>query len=191
MEYFQQLFEQWGYYIVFFGSLIEGESIMIPASMAAYFGHLNIYKIMVIAFFGTLIADQSLYYVGRYYGRDILKRFPRFDEPSKKAFKLLHDWDYKFILSMRFIYGIRIISPVVVGTSGYPPARFIPLNILAAFLWSVGSGSLGYFLGSVLEIIGYALIERYLLIFSVALLAIVATIAFFAWKKLHKDDVGH
>ena len=75
MDYFHQLFEQWGYYIVFFGSLVEGESIMIPASIAAYFDHLNIFKVMCIAFVGTLVADQSLYYVGRYYGKNIINRF--------------------------------------------------------------------------------------------------------------------
>ena len=188
MEYFFQLFEQWGYYIVFFGSLIEGESIMIPACIAAYFGHLNIFKVMGIAFVGTLVADQSLYYVGRFYGKNFVKRFPKFEKPAQKAFKLLHDWDYKFILSMRFIYGIRIISPIVVGSSGYPPSRFVSLNVLAAFLWAITSGTVGYCLGSVIEIIGYAVIERYLLIFSLSLLAIAIILGFFAWKKLHKED---
>lgn len=189
MEYFYQLFQQWGYYIVFFGSLVEGESIMIPASIAAYFGHLNIFKIMIIAFCGTMIADQGLFYLGRFYGKEIISKFPKLEKPSQKAFKLLHDWDYKFILSMRFIYGIRIVSPIVVGSSGYPPSRFIPLNILAAFLWSLASGTIGYFLGSVIEVIGYAVVERYLLIFSLSLLIIALTVGYFAWKKLHQDHI--
>lgn len=187
MDYFYQLFQQWGYYIVFFGSLIEGESIMIPASIAAYFGHLNIFKIMGIAFIGTLIADQSLFYVGRYYGPNFIKRFPKLEKPAAKAFSLLHKWDYKFILSMRFIYGIRIVSPIVVGSSGFPPSRFIPLNIFAAFLWALASGTIGYCLGSVIEVIGYAVVERYLLIFSLTLLGLALTLGYFAWKKLHKD----
>ncbi len=187
MDYFLELFKEWGYFIVFFGSLIEGESIMIPASIAAYFGHLNIFKIMGIAFIGTLVADQSLFYVGRHYGPNFIKRFPKMEKPAEKAFKLLHKWDYKFILSMRFIYGIRIVSPIVVGSSGYPPSRFIPVNIIAAFLWAVASGTVGYFLGSVIEVIGYALVERYLLIFSVSLLAIALTLGYFAWKKLHQE----
>lgn len=189
MDYFHQLFEQWGYYIVFFGSLVEGESIMIPASIAAYFGHLNIFKIMLVAFIGTLIADQGLYYLGRFYGKNILKKLPKLEKPAEKAFKLLHEWDYKFILSMRFIYGIRIVSPIVVGISGYPPSRFVPLNILAAFLWALISGTIGYCLGSVIEVIGYAVVERYLLIFSLSLLTIVITVGYFAWKKLHNDHI--
>jgi membrane protein DedA with SNARE-associated domain len=188
MEYFHNLFEQWGYYIVFFGSLIEGESIIIPACIAAYFGHLNIFKIMIIAFIGTLIADQSLFYLGRFYGPNFVKRFPRFQKPAEKAFKLLHKWDYKFILSMRFIYGIRIISPIVIGSSGFPPYRFVPVNIFAAFLWAITSGTIGYFLGSVIDVIGYAVVEKYLLLFSVSLLGTVLTLGYFAWKKLHPDS---
>lgn len=188
MEYFHNLFETWGYLIVFLGSIIEGESIIIPACIFSYNGHLDITKIMMIAFTGTLIADQSLYYVGRYYGRSIINRFPRFQKPSQRAFKLLHQWDYKFILSFRFIYGIRMISPIVVGAAHYPPGRYAVLNFIAAIVWTIGSCSLGYFLGSVIEVIGYVIVEKYMFRFSLLLLLIVLTVGYFAWKKLHHHD---
>lgn len=185
MEYFIDLFETWGYLIVLLGSMIEGESIIIPACIFAYNGHLSIYKIMAIAFTGTLIADQGLYYVGRYHGHRFIKRFPSFKAPSERAFKLLHQWDYKFILSFRFIYGIRFISPIVIGAAKYPPNRYIPLNFIAAVCWTLISCGLGYFLGSVIEIIGYAIVEKYIFRFSLCLLAIVLLLGYFAWKKLH------
>lgn len=185
MEYFHNLFETWGYLIVFLGSMIEGESIIIPACIFSYNGHLSITKIMIIAFTGTLIADQGLYYIGRYYGKRIIKKFPRFKSPSERAFKLLHQWDYKFILSFRFIYGIRFISPIVIGAAKYPPRRYIPLNFIAAVAWTLISCGVGYFLGSIIEIIGYAIVEKYMFRFSIFLLASVLLIGYFAWKKLH------
>lgn len=191
MEYFEHLFDTWGYLIVFIGAIIEGESIIIPACIFSYLGYLSITKVMLIAFTGTLIADQSLYYVGRYYGRSILDRFPRFQKPARRAFKLLHQWDYKFILSFRFIYGIRMISPVVVGAAHYPAKRYAVLNLIAAVVWTIGSCSLGYFLGSVIEVIGYVVVEKYLFRFSIALLFLVLIAGYFTWKKLygnHDDD---
>ena len=56
---------RWGYLAVFLGSLIEGESIILPAGYFASQGYLSLYKIMLIAFVGTVIADQLLFVFGR------------------------------------------------------------------------------------------------------------------------------
>ena len=141
---------QWGYIAVFLGSLIEGESIILPAGYFASTGVLSLPKIMLVAFVGTLIADQSLFFVGHFWGQKALQKFPRLALPADKAFKLLHQYNTLFILSFRFIYGIRIVSPVVIGTAGVSIRRFAILNVIAAALWSVMSCSLGYFFGDFL-----------------------------------------
>lgn len=164
----------WGYLAVFLGSLIEGESVILTASSLAYFGHLNIYKIMVIAFFGTLIADQALYMVGRKYKDTIFQRFPKLNKPAEKASKYLEKFDVIFILTFRFIYGIRIVSPIVIGSLGVPPSKFIPLNLIAAIIWTVLSCSLGYFFGDIIfDIIhNIANVVKYIII-SIILIFII------------------
>jgi membrane protein DedA with SNARE-associated domain len=56
-------------------------------------------------------------------------------------------------LGFRFVYGLRIVTPVVLGMSRVPTAHFIVLNLVGAAVWSVAVGLLGYFFGAVLTLV--------------------------------------
>lgn len=135
------------YIILFLGSLVEGESIVLTASFLAYTGFLSLPKVMMIAFIATLCADQILFYVGRFYGPGLLERRPKLKEKSKRIFELLHKYNTPFILGFRFVYGIRTASPLIIGAAGIDIKRFAVLNFLAAVIWTVISCLGGYLLG--------------------------------------------
>ncbi len=42
-----------------------------------------------------------------------------------------------FILAFRFIYGMRTVSPVIIGLSSVSARRFVVLNAVAAIVWGV------------------------------------------------------
>jgi len=140
-----QLDPIWAYIVVFLGSLIEGESVILMAGFLAHEEYLSLPKIIVISFVATLFADQVLYHVGRHYGNHVLDKFPAHRKQSDRAFYFLKKYDTLFLLSFRFIYGIRIISPVIIGTSGISILRFTILNLVAALIWSVGSCVIAYY----------------------------------------------
>lgn len=142
--------QEWGYWAVFVGSLVEGESVILTASAMARLGHLSIYKVGIIAFTGTLIADQILYLVGWYYGDSIFERFPSLRAKSARTFELLHKYDTLFIIACRFVYGIRVTSSIIIGAAGVKPWRFVPLNFLSAAIWAIISCTGGYLLGHVI-----------------------------------------
>jgi membrane protein DedA with SNARE-associated domain len=150
METIIALLKNYGYWIVFLGSLVEGESIILPASALASQGYLNVYKIGFIAFFTTLFVDQLLFVVGHKYGDKIFKKFPSLQKPADKAFYFLHKYNKLFILSFRFIYGIRTLSPVVIGAAKVPYSVYVPLNFIAAIIWTVVSVGGGYLLGDLM-----------------------------------------
>lgn len=189
MDILIEFFREWGYWAVLFGAMIEGESVILTACFMAYMGHMSIYKIAVIAFFGTLFADQATFYIGHFYGKRLInkinKRFPSMIEPTKRAFKLLHDWGNWFILSFRFIYGIRMISPIVIGSAGITPQRFIPLNILASFIWTGISCTGGYMLAGLIDTIGFDVVKHYIWLISVILLVLFIGFVYRLWKKTH------
>lgn len=146
-ESLPHLISKFGYLIVFLASLIEGESIILTASALASQGHLNIFKIAFLVFIGTLLADQGLYFVGRIFGKKIFARFPTLKLRSKKIMLLLDKYSTLFILSFRFIYGIRILSPIVIGIAEIPPKKYMILNFIAALIWTILNCLVGYFLG--------------------------------------------
>ena len=147
IDYLTTLGPHLAYFILFLGSCVEGESIVLTAGFLAYTGFLELKWVMVIAFFSTLLADQALFFVGHYRGRKILARHPEWQEKTRKIFTLLHKHNVLFILGFRFIYGIRTLSPLVIGAAGVSIERFIVLNLIAAVIWTVISCTGGYLLG--------------------------------------------
>lgn len=160
----------WGYLAVFLGSLIEGESVILTASFLASQGYLSIFKVTGVAFIGTLMADQLLFLAGVWGGRRIVKRHEKIEAAAQRAFRLLHKYQTVFILSFRFIYGIRIVSPIVIGMSGIPLKRFAILNLIAAAVWAVVSCSFGYFLG--VFVLDYLSLPQKILLMGGIILAI-------------------
>lgn len=159
--------ETWGYWAVLLGSMVEGESVILTASALAAAGYLSIYKVAGIAFMGTLVADQGLYIMGFWYGQKsldwILGHFPKMRPHVERAFSLLARYQTLYILSFRFIYGVRTISPILIGLQGVPFRTFSLLNLIAALLWTILSCSAGYFFGeimlSLVQTFGYLLLS--------------------------------
>lgn len=141
----QSYIENWGYVAVFLGSLVEGESVILVAGFLAHEGYLSLPKIIMVSFLGSLIADQTSYFVGRYYGNSLIAKFPVLKPSADKAFLFLKRYDNLFILSCRFIYGVRTISPFVIGASGVGVLRFVVLNFIAAVIWSISSCTIAYY----------------------------------------------
>lgn len=190
MDYLIDFIKEWGYVAVFAGSLVEGESVILVACFMAHLGYLSLVKIMIIAFCGTLFADQALYYVGRYYGPALIQRFHSLHAPANRAFALLKSWDIWFILSFRFIWGIRTISPVVIGSSGIPPQRYTPLNFAAALVWTLISCLGGYMLSGMIEDIGLQVIKRYFGVFTFALVVLIIAFVFVKrWMKRRLENM--
>ncbi len=190
MENFIDFIQNWGYVAVLLGSMIEGESVILTASFLAHQGYMSLPKIMIVAFCGTLFADQALYQLGYHYGPAFLDRFPKMKDRSERAFALLHKWDLWYILTFRFIYGIRIISPVVIGAAGVSPWRFIPLNFLAAVIWTVISCVGGYLLGDTVEhvIKNFDVIQRNLAFIIAAIVVCGVLLYKFVFKRKSSND---
>lgn len=182
----ENLVSTYGYAGIVIGSLLEGETILILGGFAAHRGYLELPWVITCAFFATLFSDQFFYYLGRIKGRSVIERRPSWKAKSEKVFYLLHKHQVLLILGFRFLYGLRTVTPFVIGASNIPPIRYLVLNILGALIWAVTIGSLGYLFGQTLEII-IGDIKRYESLIFVMLA--IAGIAFWLiqTRKKRKD----
>jgi membrane protein DedA with SNARE-associated domain len=178
-----------GYVLLFLGSLLEGETVIITAGYFAFKGFLEWPLVVVIAFLGTVLTDQVLFFIGRSRGTAILERRPKLKAKSKRVFALLHRYQTLYILTFRFIYGIRIASPLILGTSGIPIMRYIVLDLIAASVWcplmvAIGYG-IGYFFHESIEIVVHRLInfEKG----AVAIIALVMLVVGTIYYRRHKQ----
>jgi membrane protein DedA with SNARE-associated domain len=102
----------------------------------------------------------------------LLLRYPKWRGGVETALDLLRRYDTWFILSFRFIYGVRNVASFAMGTSGVRPLRFAALNFIAAFIWALSFAGFGYVFGQALE----RLIGDIILAFGVTMLTMFALV---------------
>lgn len=145
------LIAQYGYLAVIIGSIAEGETITLLGGVAAHQGLLKLPWVIAAAAFGGMVGDQVLFFIGRYFGQPILGRFSRYQDKIEQAQTLIRRHPYWFVIGCRFMYGFRIVGPVIIGASRLSPAVFIGLNIIGAIIWASLFVTLGYLGGEIIH----------------------------------------
>ncbi len=147
----ESLVREFGYLAVFIGTFLEGETILVVAGFAAYEAYLELPFVIVAAFFGSLFGDQLYFFIGRYKGESLLKKYRSWEPRVIRFRKLMARHETWFILAFRFLYGLRTVAPFAIGLSSVSLKKFILLNILSAAIWAVTLGVLGFFFGQIME----------------------------------------
>ena len=178
------LIAQYGYLALFIGTYMEGETILIIAGYLAQDGMLDLTLVILAAWLGSFAGDQTFFLIGHFKGMRFLDRHPAMQSNVSKTFRLLNRNQIAVILGFRFLYGIRNVTPLVVGSSGFNPIRFFFLNCLGALVWAISFASFGYNLGNVAENI-LDDVEEY----EKTILAIICITAliWFLWRNRKKN----
>ncbi|MFL6565743.1 MAG: DedA family protein [Burkholderiales bacterium] len=140
-----------GYAALFIGTLLEGETIVFLAGLAAHHGYLWFPAVLAVSVVGGFLSDQILFQVGRRYGKRVYARFPGLAAKVPRVQALLLRWDVVAILLVRFLYGLRIVAPLVIGSCGIAPWRLALFDFLGAVLWAFVVAGLGYFAGQAVQ----------------------------------------
>jgi membrane protein DedA with SNARE-associated domain len=112
---------------------------------------MDINLVVVVAFCGSYAGDQLWYFLGRKHGRKLLARKPRWQLMGDRALEHIRRHPDIWVLSFRFVYGLRTVMPVAIGLSGYPPGRYLLLNGIGAAIWATALAAAAYHFGAVLE----------------------------------------
>lgn len=145
----EHLLQTYGYLALFIGTFLEGETILIIAGFMAFTGQLDLHLCIGSALAGSFAGDQFAFYVGRWNSKWIMKRLNRWQKKVDKVQDLLKRHQNLLILSFRFFYGLRNVTPFSLGISHVHPLRYFLLNLVGAVIWAVSFGYTGYYLGSV------------------------------------------
>lgn len=170
------------YLFTFAWTFIEGETFVLFAGFAAAQGLLSAPLLLLAAWLGSFAGDQCYFWIGRRFGLRLLKRRPLWSARVDSALGWVKRYDKLFILSFRFIYGVRNFSSFALGISGIDWRRFLIFNFTAAFLWAASFIGAGYFCGRAAERMLGELAEK----LSVILLGIflVTVVAVFVTQRV-------
>lgn len=151
VHWIDQFLASYGLIVVYLGVIIEGDSVLLAAGFLAHQGILDPYGVFLAAFAGSLTGDQLLYYMGRYARDSRLVRRQQSRPAFKRVLELIERHSVPFVLSFRFIYGVRTISPIAIGIAGVPPLLYTVLNVAAAAVWAALITTIGYAFGQLIE----------------------------------------
>ena len=143
----------YGLWIVFFGMMVEGTTMIISTGILCYLGLLSFGSAFFVAILGAIAGDQLWYFLGKNYALKLLDYFPSF---KPLVAKLEESVQYKgafLSFSGRFIYGGAILFPMTLGIYKYEHKTFTLLDALGVMLWGFLGISLGYLLGTSTELL--------------------------------------
>lgn len=185
MDFLVELIQNYGYLVVFIGTLLEGETIVMLAGFAAFQGHLSLQYVVPIAILGSSLGDHLFFYLGRMKGRSVLAKRPHWHARVGKIHHLLLRHQNLLIFGSRFMYGFRMAIPVVLGTSKVSAFRFSLLNIAGAIVWSIFFAFGGYMFGEAIEkfLGNIKKIEGYILLGIIIVVALVQMVNWWIGRK--------
>lgn len=147
----QQLLREYlelhGYWVLFLGTFLEGEAILIMAGFLAFQGYLDIRLVILTALCGSFLGDQFYFYLGYFKGKPLMRRFHSIARKFREALRLIEKYGSLVAFFSRFTYGFRIVLPMILGITSLPPKTFIWINLISALTWSIIFSLAGFLFG--------------------------------------------
>lgn len=183
------LIEQYGLIAVFLGCVAEGES---AALLGGFFAHQHVFVLwqaFLAAAIGAFAGDSFFFILGRSFADHPfvvkLKGQPGFSH----AYRLVSTHPDIFVLSNRFIYGLRLVGGIAAGLSGIAVTRFVILNAISSMVWAGMFTTIGYVFGLGAErIVGQALVRHERLLIALAIGVAAAILAWFVAHTIAKKE---
>jgi len=176
METIRALVEHYGLIAIFIGCVAEGESFAILGGFFAHQEILTLTGVFIATFLGSFLGDGMFFMAGRHFTDHPIVVRLRHRRGFSHAYQLVRRHPNIFVLTNRFIYGLRLVGGIAAGMADIPLARFLALNALSSVLWSVVFVGLGYFFGLGAEtLIGDTLRTHHRLLIGLAI-GVAATI---------------
>lgn len=195
LEVIQGWIQQYGYWLVFFGIMLEnagiplpGETITIVSGFLAGNGELRYPLVLICTIAGAILGDSAGYWLGRWGGISALEtigklfRMPPDEiEIAREKFRGSAD---RAVFFGRFIAILRIFAGPMAGLSGMSYSRFLFFNATGAIVWGTVTTGVAYYAGTLipLETLVSGIVKISSIILGVVLLWFAAPPTF-RWLK--------
>lgn len=137
----------YGYWLLFAGTFLEGEAILIMAGFLAFEGYLNIGGVILTSWAGSFLGDQFYFHLGHFKGRRLLQRFHAIARKFREALRLIEKYGALVAFISRYTYGFRIVLPIILGITSLPARTFLWINLVSALSWATVFALAGYLFG--------------------------------------------
>ncbi|WP_296598025.1 VTT domain-containing protein [Phenylobacterium sp.] len=165
------------------GAAFEGQTAVIAGGVMARQQILSPAVVVLAAALGSGIVDYLLFVLGRSFRHTRWVQKVSTKPAFYRALVLIERYPAGFILSFRFLFGLRAAGPVAVGVSSVSTQKFAILNAVAAGLWAGAFVALGYVFGPVVMSVLESLFAHAAPVAAgVAIVAVVVGVAVWRWR---------
>ncbi|MCO5066086.1 MAG: DedA family protein [Rhizobiaceae bacterium] len=189
METLRAFVEQYGLIAIFIGCVAEGESFAILGGFFAHQEILNFVGVFLAVFLGSFLGDGMFFLAGRHFTDHPIVVRLRHKRGFSHAYRLVNRHPNIFVLTNRFIYGLRLVGGIAAGMANIAAPRFLILNALSSLIWSSVFIGLGYFFGLGAEtLIGDTFRTHHRLLIGLGLALVAAIIAAFVAHRMARKE---
>ncbi|CAG7614196.1 hypothetical protein PAESOLCIP111_01685 [Paenibacillus solanacearum] len=171
MESMNALFEQYGYFVLFFGLFAESLALPFPGELAmaisghmATYGSFHLSVIVLCSYVGAIAGTTLTYYLGYKLGTPFFDRYGKYMFMNRERREKISGWFNKYgdklILVSYFIPGLRHFTGYVSGMLKVKRSTFFIYNYIGGLAWVMLYVSLGHVFGRNIEQLLH-LISRY------------------------------
>ena len=164
---------------LFVGFVLPGETVAVLGGVAAKFGHVPLWGVLVVTVVAAIVGDSVGYEVGRALGPRILRvRLLRERQRGiEQAQQFLARRGGSAVFLGRWVALFRALMPALAGTARMPYPRFLTWNALGGIAWGVAVVLLGYAAGA-----SYRTIESRFGTGAAIVLAAVVALGLVVWR---------
>lgn len=176
------------YAIIFLGLWVEGEGVILLASIFAWQGHLDWGTLILISFAGVFIGDVIWYLVGRHLKETRLGRWlgKKYERAGDWMDRFITDHYAKFSIVSRFMYFTTHPMFFLVGWHEYPFKKFLWVTFYSSIIWLSVVFGVGYFFGLTVDLIGFQQVAKRAEILALILFVLVFVVGRLLQKRFAK-----
>lgn len=135
-EFLTELIKEYGYIILFLWSILEGELGLIMAGLLSHSGDMNLYIAILVGGCGGFAGDQIYFYIGRFNKGYIREKLKSQKRKFALAKVLLDKYGWPIVFAQRYMYGLRTVIPMSIGTTDFNAKKFALINFISAIVWA-------------------------------------------------------
>lgn len=148
----EEFLDQYGYMALTVGTFLEGETAILLASSLIHRGAFSGLPTVLFAFAGSFVSDWIYYLIGRFNGQVFIARRPSLQARLEPMQRFFRTHQLAILFSYRFLYGFRVVIPLMVGMSGLSPKKYLFYSVATGLLWAGTVSLLGYWVGRWLDL---------------------------------------
>ena len=176
---FIEIHRFWGYVLLFFGIMIEGDMVLLLFSFLASQDFFRIDAVCLVTFISMTIGNNIWYEIGKKYGHIIFDKYGKLLlSPARleKVKTILGKSNFQYIFLTKFIYGLNHIVIMMAGHQKQDVKKLMRVDMIGTVPWLIIVSTIGY-------VFGYAFKTSRRLVREIGIAALVLLIIFILFEK--------